>query len=722
MKTTIGMLLVALVGGVCLPRAAIGQEAPKTNLPRQTRITCPWPGSLLILSGGGIRGAYQAGAVWYMTHKLGCTFDHIYGTSTGAVSAAFLAQADELPALQKLSDDLVENYKVTSTTDIIEPRFLGTLRVFLPRAFGGVDGINTLDPLARRLKDQIDPKKIRNLTVLAVSLQGGPIRISVGGDGEIYSRYVPDDIREFVLGSSSVPVAVEPRRVRLWMHGAVVKFAGDLLTFLSHGIGLPDPACEVRFDQLVLPCEHVHSAKERVDPADRSSQAEWRIVVRLPRLRPEDRSRMEEIIAEADPEIPADVQVSTIHQLIDGGVTENIQLEDIDEILGLTDSDYVIVLTTGELRAKATSAEEVRGGMNIALASFEHLWENYQEKSVSSALAEAYYRPYLAAARRQLRQAESWRDELRNMLGEEEFQRLESRMQTPYPEPSPSFQKALETSVVSQAPIFHIFTPDARIFTGTFAADLASINTALYYGCAMVANYAKNGKKEDGSEPDEFDSLRFVRTRGGGNAECEPLLKPAKSYRAAFEDELADLLASGSRLSFDELKRLSMGSTKDKLRWCAVLTTYSYQAVDHAAEAINECRALADSGNAMGLYLLGRAYERGRGVTANLAEAARLYERAIVKDLPHALVALGYLFKEGRGVPKNADRALVLFGRAADKGYPAAFNALGEVRREATPDGQASKEAMAWFRKAAAAGYRQGVENMMRLVQDVPQD
>jgi hypothetical protein len=96
--------------------------------------------------------------------------------------------------------------------------------------------------------------------------------------------------------------------------------------------------------------------------------------------------------------------------------------------------------------------------------------------------------------------------------------------------------------------------------------------------------------------------------------------------------------------------------------------------------------------------------------------------RGIGKDLPHDLVALGYLYKEGRGVPKNTDRALSLFGRAADKGYPDAFNALGEMHREAAPAGQASKEAMAWFRRAAAEGHRQGGENMMRLVQDVPQD
>jgi len=266
-------LLFVLFGAAALaPSGAPAQDKPKFQPPIITHITCPYHSNLLILSGGGIRGAYQAGSLWYMVNKLGCTFDHIYGTSTGAVSAAFLAQAEDLQELKRLVNDLVENYKTTSTSDIIKPHFLGTLRVFLPRAFGGVDGVNTLNPLALRLKAQIDPKKIRGLTVLAVSLQAGPIKISARVGGEISSwPFVEGDILEFVLGSASVPVAVEPRRVRLWMHGAIVKLEGDLLTFLSGGVGLADPACEVRIDQWTIACEHVSATKERLAPQDRQS-------------------------------------------------------------------------------------------------------------------------------------------------------------------------------------------------------------------------------------------------------------------------------------------------------------------------------------------------------------------------------------------------------------------------------------------------------------------
>ena len=419
------------------------------------------------------------------------------------------------------------------------------------------------------------------------------------------------------------------------------------------------------------------------------------------------------------------MEVSTIHQLVDGGVTESIQLQDIDRTLGMSDSDHVIVLTTGELRAKTTSAEEVRGGLNIALASLEYLWENYQQKTVSSALGDAFYRPYMAAARRQLGQAGLWREEVKKMLGEEEFRRLESRMQTRFPTPSPQFQRALEASVVSTAPIFHIFTPEARIFTDTFESDLASINTALYFGCAMAANYAKNPRREGVSEPDEFDTVRIVKT-GRGNDDCVPVLKPAKSHKPAFTDYFSELLTyiSANKLSFDELKqRAESGDMADKVRWCAVVTTYSHREHGyHPEEGLAACRELAAKGDPMGMLLLGRMLENGSGVPQNLEEAARLYERVAAEGIPYAMVGLGYMYKGGRGVPKNRDRALQLFGMAADRGLPDAFNALGELHRDSAPANQISQEAMLWFRRAAAEGHRQGVENMMRLIQEAPQD
>ena len=47
----------------------------------------------LILSGGGVKGAFEAGAVYHLVVLRGCDFQDFAGVSVGALGSAFLAQA-----------------------------------------------------------------------------------------------------------------------------------------------------------------------------------------------------------------------------------------------------------------------------------------------------------------------------------------------------------------------------------------------------------------------------------------------------------------------------------------------------------------------------------------------------------------------------------------------------------------------------------------------------
>lgn len=49
--------------------------------------------SALVLSGGGAKGAYEAGAITSLWKTNG-PFDIVVGTSIGAINAAFVAQND----------------------------------------------------------------------------------------------------------------------------------------------------------------------------------------------------------------------------------------------------------------------------------------------------------------------------------------------------------------------------------------------------------------------------------------------------------------------------------------------------------------------------------------------------------------------------------------------------------------------------------------------------
>ena len=53
----------------------------------------------LVLSGGGVKGAFEAGAVDYLVNQAELDFQFFFGTSTGALNVSILGQArnyDEL--------------------------------------------------------------------------------------------------------------------------------------------------------------------------------------------------------------------------------------------------------------------------------------------------------------------------------------------------------------------------------------------------------------------------------------------------------------------------------------------------------------------------------------------------------------------------------------------------------------------------------------------------
>jgi len=67
----------------------------------------------LVLSGGGAKGAYEAGLVSTLIHEYNEDFDIICGTSIGAINAAFLAQGKV--------DDLAAMWQTIHTRNIVTP-------------------------------------------------------------------------------------------------------------------------------------------------------------------------------------------------------------------------------------------------------------------------------------------------------------------------------------------------------------------------------------------------------------------------------------------------------------------------------------------------------------------------------------------------------------------------------------------------------------------------
>lgn len=139
-------------------------------------------------------------------------------------------------------------------------------------------------------------------------------------------------------------------------------------------------------------------------------------------------------------------------------------------------------------------------------------------------------------------------------------------------------------------------------------------------------------------------------------------------------------------------------------------------------------RALSEralTGDAGAQLALGFAYDRGRGVGRNLAEAAKWYRLAAAQGLAQAQHNLGVMYAAGDGLALDAAQAVGWYLLAARQGHrDAQFNLASHYE-----DGQGVERdftaAHDWYLKAAEAGLpaaQYNLGNMYAAARGVPRD
>jgi hypothetical protein len=164
----------------------------------------------LVLSGGGAKGAFEAGAIYHLVVHRHCDYKEISGVSVGALNGSFLAQAssssDPERSLRNLVEQAEELVKVWDSIkgpqDIFKKRFLGMLR------FGAfrIENVNDFTPLHNLIKDKVSTKKLlvgRTVRVGVVSFWDGSYREVVASktSEEENQRFL-----DYVLASSLIPI------------------------------------------------------------------------------------------------------------------------------------------------------------------------------------------------------------------------------------------------------------------------------------------------------------------------------------------------------------------------------------------------------------------------------------------------------------------------------------------------------------------------------------
>jgi len=97
--------------------------------------------------------------------------------------------------------------------------------------------------------------------------------------------------------------------------------------------------------------------------------------------------------------------------------------------------------------------------------------------------------------------------------------------------------------------------------------------------------------------------------------------------------------------------------------------------------------ALAETGDAEAEYRLGGLYRTGLGVTLDLAEAGKWYQRAADRGHGEAMYHLGFLYLRGRGVSRRVEYGLAhgWFSLAAERGVGDAAAWRDRIARKLTP-------------------------------------
>jgi hypothetical protein len=196
------LLLLALA---CTPAWAQGVNPCAPQSPRA-----------LVLSGGGAKGAFEAGAVYHLVAHRGCDFQDFSGVSAGALNVAYLAQApvegDSLANLQKQALGLVNLWRnIRGAKQVMRGRFLGVPRLLI----FGTESLKNFTPLRALLQREINVDSVlhsgRAVRVGTVSFYDGTYREVTPTMPPLLE---PEQFLDYVYASALIPVYGTMPRIR----------------------------------------------------------------------------------------------------------------------------------------------------------------------------------------------------------------------------------------------------------------------------------------------------------------------------------------------------------------------------------------------------------------------------------------------------------------------------------------------------------------------------
>jgi NTE family protein len=204
-----------------------GVPAQSPGPARQAEGTAKKGGRALVLSGGGIKGAYQAGAIVEVIER-GFLPTAIYGISVGSINGGMLASYVGEQILARKSSDRslpitkaellaaarrVETYWHDSITDFKKLGHQRNKLVLLWEVLiGNFNGMISVDGAIEIIKKEIRPENLRAASKAGLNFFAGTLNLTAG----LYvdAEAIEPEIVEYVIASGMQPIVMPMRVIR----------------------------------------------------------------------------------------------------------------------------------------------------------------------------------------------------------------------------------------------------------------------------------------------------------------------------------------------------------------------------------------------------------------------------------------------------------------------------------------------------------------------------
>jgi NTE family protein len=169
----------------------------------------------LVLSGGSIKGAYEAGAILAVV-EAGFHPDAVLGISTGALSASFLVNAigeatPDLPTHEQwmhVATAFADFYRNRLSSPDMLIRQKSWLRIAWNVLWNQFDGVLDTEPLHRLIRETLREEALRRARV---RIRVGAVNMGTGVITYVDARH--PDIVEFVYASCAEPLVMPSVRI-----------------------------------------------------------------------------------------------------------------------------------------------------------------------------------------------------------------------------------------------------------------------------------------------------------------------------------------------------------------------------------------------------------------------------------------------------------------------------------------------------------------------------